>query len=599
MCSALIEAKSRFLSPRKLLSKAGFKLKRHGGVICISAIGLIVNLIWIAQFRVGKLFDIDEAGYLERAIVDGHFLSKSGPIGLYQHLQNGDPQAPLLPVIAGFFHSIIGGPTTWLFGYTQIFYVILIGSVYALVLKLKDLKFALIAALTIAVVPSVLQESRSFQFGLVAAAMMTLALAVQVYAGKFDRWSTTLAWGVALGLASLSRTMVIGLLPGLLVGAMITLLSAPRSKIRFVRASAALLVAFGVAWTWWGASWRAVFHYLNDYGYGRHSGFYGKPNTVFSLEWWTKRPGHIANELGPLLTTLLIGVVVASVFLRLKRRNTDESKAERSHWPSLAQLQRVAQKGWLPVVVALTWDFFALSSTRNEGSYFELTAVPLVVVLSYLAAVAPTRLPRVQLLTAGSFAACLLVATSGPWFSIHPSRLSAPLSGPPLFDGRGTLYMYAQNFYKSFAVANSSKQIDRLFRGESDSINALANEILRISRNNKQPPFLTMAVEEPFVNTNTIQLRVLELTGKEMPVMLVKMPGEIGASIKTQLTSPIYGRPNFVIVGNNKVLGGDKSFLTLTHPLKIIPLLRELGFKRKFSEELLGGQTYQLWWRGN
>ena len=44
---------------------------------------------------------------------------------------------------------------------------------------------------------------------------------------------------------------------------------------------------------------------------------------------------------------------------------------------------------------------------------------------------------------------------------------------------------------------------------------------------------------------------------------------------------------------------GDKAFSTLTHPIKAMPLLRELGFKRKFSEELLGGQTYQLWWRGN
>jgi Dolichyl-phosphate-mannose-protein mannosyltransferase len=572
-------------------------VKKHLGIFAISSVGLIANLIWIAQYRVGRNYTIDEAGYLERALVDGHFFSQSGLGGLYHHLQNGDPQAPLLPVLAGVLHSFFGGPTSWLIGYNEIFYVVLVASVYALVLKLRNRPTALLAAMTIAVVPGVLQVSRTFLFGIAAAAMMTLALTMQVYADKFERWSTTLAWGVALGLASLSRTMVVGLMPGLLFAAAVTVLANPKSKMQIVRVGTALVVAFGIAWIWWGASWRAVFHYLRDYGYGRHAGAYGKSSTVFSVQWWTARPAHIYNNLGPLLTLVLFGVVITSIAIGVRGQRGERFTGRKLAGWLAENWRRLVQSRWMPVVVALVWDYFALSSTRNQGSYFEIVAVPLVVSLVFVTAKIPLRPSKIAMSAATFFAALLLLASSISWFALHPYGSISALSSPPLFDGRGFLESYAQNYYRSFDKAKSLKATNELFNRQAQSVNDIAREILAISSKDYQAPFLTVAAEEPFVNTNTIQLRVLQLTGKEMPVMLMKMPRELGASFNEQLTSPIFGQPNFVLLGPNTVLSGDKSFITLDHPMKLVPLLQQLGFKPVFSEKLLAGQTYYLWWK--
>jgi len=553
--------------------------------------------MWIAQYRIGKFYDIDEAGYLERALVDGHILSRSGLSGLWHHLQNGDPQAPLLPVLAGVLHSFIGGPTSWLLGYNQIFYVVLVASVYALVLKLKNPPTALLAAMTIAVAPGVLQASRSFQFGIAAAAMMTLTLALQVYADKFERWPITLAWGVALGLASLSRTMVVGLLPGLFLAALATLLVNPKSKMQLLRVSVAALVALGIAWTWWGASWRPVFHYLRDYGYGSHAGAYGTSNSVFSIEWWIRRPVHVYNNLGSLLTLLLMAVVLTSITAGVRKLLGERFLSRGlSDWIS-KNWRRLVYQQWMPAVVALAWDYFALSSTRNEGSYFEIVAVPLVISMAWATSKISLRPPKISMVAATALATFFLFVSSGSWFALHPYGSAPVIQTAPLFDGRGTLEMYAQNFYKSFGEANSMRATNELFQLQVRSVDNFAREILKIASNNNQRSFLAVATEEPFVNINTIQLRVLQLSGKEMPVALVKMPEEIGASFTEQLVSPTFGHPNFVLLGPNSVLGGDKGFKNLDHPMKLVPLLRGLGFRPVFSERLLGGQTYSLWWR--
>ena len=388
-----------------------------------------------------------------------------------------------------------------------------------------------------------------------------------------------------------------GLIPGLLFAAAVTVLVNPKSKIRIVRVGTALVIAFGIAWIWWGASWRAVFHYLRDYGYGRHAGAYGTSSTVFSVQWWTARPAHIYNNLGPLLTLVLFGVVITSIAIGIRGQRGERFTGRKLVGWLAKNWRRLVQSRWMPVVVALVWDYFALSSTRNKGSYFEIVAVPLVVSLVFVTAKIPLRPSKIAMIVATSFAALLLLVSSASWFALHPYGSISALSSPPLFDGRGTLESYAQNFYRSFEEAKSLKVSNELFNREAQSVDHFAQEILSISSKNDQAPFLTVATEEPFVNTNTIQLRVLQLTGKEMPVMLMKMPRESGASFKEQLTSPTYGQPNFVLLGQNAVLGGDKSFITLDHPMKLIPLLRKLGFKAVFSEKLLGGQTYSLWWK--
>src|SRR5882724_11663301 len=100
---------------------------RVTATVALSALMLVVvasNLLWVRNHRRGLPFDIDEAGYLQRALRDGDALGHGGLSGLWDAFRIHDPQAPLLPITAGVLHEITGvGPTGMIAG-EQVFVII-------------------------------------------------------------------------------------------------------------------------------------------------------------------------------------------------------------------------------------------------------------------------------------------------------------------------------------------------------------------------------------------------------------------------------------------------------------------------------------------
>ena len=100
---------------------------------------------------------------------------------------------------------------------------------------------------------------------------MTVALASQLAPADFRRLWPALAWGVLLGLATLTGRSCCAPAPALVLAVVVRLLAQPRAGFASVAAPArgGLLVAFVVAASWYSVTWRLVWDYLTGYGYGR------------------------------------------------------------------------------------------------------------------------------------------------------------------------------------------------------------------------------------------------------------------------------------------------------------------------------------------
>ncbi len=278
---------------------------------------VVVDVWWVMTNRRGYPFDIDEAGYLTRALVDAHSLQSGGIAALAAHVHGPDPQAPLLPVAAGVVHAATGVGPVGMMVSQQVFVVVLLVSTYCIGRRLGGRAQAAVAAALVAACPGIVDASRSFGFGLVAVAMVTATLAVQLWAGSFDRWPRALVWGAVLGTAALARTMVVGILPGLILAAVIVV-SAPGPERRVRRAAVlagGLSVAFVVAWSWYSASWRNVVRYLTNYGYGAGARTYGHTVPPWAPGWWTTRVAALVDSalLAPIALALVACLVVGAV----------------------------------------------------------------------------------------------------------------------------------------------------------------------------------------------------------------------------------------------------------------------------------------------
>ncbi|HMC39087.1 MAG TPA: glycosyltransferase family 39 protein, partial [Acidimicrobiales bacterium] len=247
-----------------------------------------VNAGWIARNRRGLPFDIDEAGYLQRAVRDGGALTRHGLTGLWRAYRLPDPQAPALPMTAGVLRAVTGWGPTGLLAAQQLFLAVLLVSTYAAARKMVPRGWSLLAAFLVACVPAVINGGRDFHFALPAAALLTAALAAQLHAGDFDDLRWALGWGALLGLAALTRTMVLGLLPLLVLAAVGRVAAAPTVR-RAIHLGAGVGLAAAISASWYYGTWPEVYRYLSGYGYGSAAAGYGRAHSVLSPAWWTQR----------------------------------------------------------------------------------------------------------------------------------------------------------------------------------------------------------------------------------------------------------------------------------------------------------------------
>jgi len=585
--------------------------KRPNAPVGLLAVVVIVNVAvgiwWIGRWRVGWPFDIDEAGYLQMALADGVKIDSGLPGSIVSIIHTSNPQAPLLPAFAGLVEAATHLSAAWLIASLQIFLVMAAGATYLCARRCMSGWWAFVAASLVAVAPGLVWASRSFYFALPAGALFMAAIVAELWAGHFDSIARSIVWGMLMGLAALTRSMVLGLLPGLVLAAELRVLVGPSRNRRkaFVNCLIGIGTALLVAGSWYSDSWRNVLDYLTQYGYGSKAAEYGSQHSVLSWSWWTFRLDNIVQSdlFLPITIALALPISVGLVMviwrvLRYKRVGIGLGLI------SKVQLFVAGDLGTM--IVVFLWGYLILSSTRNVGSGFEVPLVPVGVVLCVSVA---ARLPRVARVASS---VCMLgaavvafadQATLLPGGVYDTTTVSIGSLSVPVFDARGVLLSYASAFLTRSCpgLVVCSPRLNGAGRASLKAWVAASKRMATLvetdAARHERPAVVFFAMQDPFVNTNTVGLYAQEKYGASLAVGLLRPPVEVHMSFAEQLNDPLLGQPDLVVTGPPARTAGARAFSPLPNDRSAIVALRRDGFIPDGSVMLPDGRKMVVWWR--
>ena len=561
-----------------------------------------INLWWVATYRRGLPYDIDESGYLQRAVRDANALHSGGLSSLWSTVRLHDPQAPLLTAVAGVFHWATGTSTLSMFAVQQLFYVVLVVATYLGSRRLMNRGWSLVAAVMVAGLPGVVMASRAFFFALPAAAMMTAALVAQLYSDSFrSRWLSIL-WGLFLGLSVLSRTVALALVPALIVPAFVAVaLTGPRRR-QLVNVGFGLGVALLVAGSWYTAAWHQVLQYLTGYGYGTEAGQYGSGHSVASLSWWTARLDLALNSevLAAMTVAIVLCVVAGAASLRHRRRS---ESGQRTPGTAGAAVRRALRRPDATLWIFVAVGYIALSTSQNSGSMFELPLLPAVCILAASTASRCAPWARPTLAAACVVAAAVSFAgVSGRLMGLPPTSVVTS-TGPVhlvAFDDRGTLLTYASS---TGGGCQPNAPCDRgaTMPGEAAFLakwigpsGRMASLLRSIAGAHACDPVVFFAVQDPLFNSNSVDLSYQLTYAKALPTGLFKAPRDVGESPLRELNDPGLGQPNLVITG--PVSSFSPRFSPLVGDRAARHALKKDGFAPVAHLGLPDGRTMRVWW---
>jgi hypothetical protein len=553
----------------------------------LSALVVTVNLLWVRAHRRGLPFDIDEAGYLQRAIHDADVLRAGGLSGLWHVLRLPDPQAPLLPITAAVVRLATDAGPVGLIASEELFVVVLIVATFVLARQLRaGLVPPLVAAACVAGLPNVVDGGRGFAFALPAAALMTAALAAQLRAGDFGKPRRAIVWGLLLGLATLTRTVMVALLPALVVAALIRLMLSRARPRQWGSFALGLLAAVLVASVWYTATWRLVWDYLTSYGYGAQSVDYGERHPLLSWSRWTVRAVRVYDDVyAPFAIAAFVCAAAAATRL-IRKRPTWLGRSREVGAAFFAS-------GWGTVTFVVAADYVVLSTSRNSGSSFELPLLPAVAALLVSGAAAGGRVARVAALAAATGAAAFSFAAANGLF---PGPDSAEIHVGPLsavaYDDRGPLLFYATRYLPANALGITS----RLRRWQRANVALTSTLLQEAARHGKPTPVVFFAVQDPFVNTNSVGL-IAQERGITLPFGLLVPPRQAGESLAAQLQDPARGVPDVVVIGPPSANLTDKAFAPPDSLATIRRAAGLVGFRKTSDVILPDGRDMELWWR--
>jgi 4-amino-4-deoxy-L-arabinose transferase-like glycosyltransferase len=565
-----------------------------------------INLWWVASYRGGLPYDIDEAGYLQRAVRDADSLHAGGLTSLWSTVRLPDPQAPLLTVVGGLFRWLTGAGTLEMFAVVQIFYVVAVAATYLAARRLLNRNWSLLAAVMVAALPGLVDGSRTFTFAVPATAMLTATLAAQLHSRVFWSRGLSISWGLLLGLSLLSRTIVIALVPAVMAAAAVDLARSRPRRRQVVNFSAALAIAVVIAGSWYSATWRTVWPYLTGYGYGSDANSYGSTHSVIFLGWWTARLRLAVNsELFVPLALAVAVCFVAGIATWWSTRRGSASGRHGSISPSGAAARALRHPDmtvWVYVVIG----YLVLSTSQNAGSYFELPLLPAVCILA--ASAASRSVPFLRPYVA---AVCLLAAAVSfagvsegiPGVSSSSVTVSVGSVGLTAFDGRGTLLGYASTNgggcrptgpCTSSGTTPGEIPYLREWLAPSQRMAALLRSDA-VARG--CDPVVFFAVEDPLFNTNTVDLAYQLAFSQSLPTGLLKARDHAGGeSPFGQLNDPARGIPNLVITGLASVRSPNWASLVAPR-VAAMRAIQQDGFVPRGGVRLPDGRTMSVWWK--
>ena len=196
----------------------------HRALLPLVGVGIVIvglvsaNIWWLLTNRRGLPPNIDEAGYLQRTVQFGQDLSNHGISGIVHYWTTPDTTGPLLIAVSGTIRSATGLNAFGLLCTEQIPFAATIVGAYLLARQICGRWMALACATLVACMPGLLDAGRLYILAEPATALFILLVVAQLRAGRFDSIWRTLLWGLLVGLTALTRTMMIAVLVGPVVG---------------------------------------------------------------------------------------------------------------------------------------------------------------------------------------------------------------------------------------------------------------------------------------------------------------------------------------------------------------------------------------------
>jgi hypothetical protein len=503
-------------------------------VIALGALVLLAVLVdvwWLERFRAGYPVNIDEADYIGFGLTLKSALAHGGPASLWHAWAAQTHFGPLLPLLSVPVLAVLGqGVISALVAQLLCLVALLVAS-YALGSALSTRWGGLLTALIVAGTPGIIDYSRTFEFAVTAAAVLTAATYFLIASQALTRRSWSLAWGISLGLLPLARTMTLAFLPGQVVIAAWLVLARPGPRRpRLVNGALALAVAVITAGTWFVKSWHAQLSYLTGFGYGAQSERYAGKASVLRIGYWTRElvSTVTADLYLPLAAAVLAAAIIGVAAVAVRERN-------RSGAPDWRR--RVLELGSSNAAVVLfvvVEGYLAITSSRNEGVAFR---TPLLPGLAALAVACLWRVPRTGLRTAlaAVFAAIAIfnIAMKADLTGSLSGRTSVDVPGlgtTPVADGLGYIQAYtisaleARYGSPTHPLPASAKQWLPAYRSIDSAV--LDNRpVLR------GPPNLELTVDEPLVNAYALSFAAQLYRGSGLVANVLPGPsGPAGAA---------------------------------------------------------------------
>lgn len=555
-------------------------------VAWIIVVTVALHVVWLARFRHGYVTEWDESGYLEFSLSNFDVLHDQGPWAFVKFVGHRGTFGPLLPAVTALFYPIVGRGVFGSLLVLPLFFAGLVAAAFGLSRQLVSDSWAVVAAFAVAAIPAITDYSRLFHFALPATACMTAALWALVRSEGLRRLGWVAAAGLFVALTLLSRTMTIAYVPGfaLAAGALL-LIEAPDLRVRARNLAIGASAVALIAGPWYLRNARSVYDSLVGTGYGEGATVFGRHYPIASWGYWTKELHLDLSYVGlPLAGALLLCFGAALWFVLARHRHPIRPRRPRS----------VRAVSILALVLVVLEGYFALTSSRNEGTGFSLPWLPVLVVLAVVAAASiPARALRLALAAALVVLSLGAVVSKSGWFEplAKVRTVSVPGFGSVMVtDGRGIIQReVAGGGYDIGPITHPLPTMHRFWLPLARDVDVWS---LRRAQRGDEPLHLTLGLDDLiFGNSRLILAAQLWLHRYLRVDYLRPYPeGDTVAAYRHELVSP--NRVNALVIG-------DPS--PVKHPNitrgKVEAAARSLGFKPVKSFRMPDGRTIWMWWR--
>ena len=152
------------------------RLERRGPELCVIAIFAVsaaIHLWWLHRFRAGFPLDIDESRYIAFGLALRDGLAADGPAGAWHAWAAQHDFGPLQPLVSVPLFLVFGRTVTTALATPLVFLALLLAASYGVGARLTSRWGGVLAAGVVATAPGVIDFSRSYQFPIAAAALLT------------------------------------------------------------------------------------------------------------------------------------------------------------------------------------------------------------------------------------------------------------------------------------------------------------------------------------------------------------------------------------------------------------------------------------------